>query len=60
MCEYLITLVGFCAKIAKAVEKPAILQLTCPFIVFFDTEASEFEAELHVGAPQLVGKLWSS
>jgi len=46
MCEYLITLVGFCAKIAKALEKPAILQLTCPFIAFFDTEASQFEAEL--------------
>ncbi|KAK1749810.1 hypothetical protein QBC47DRAFT_465375 [Echria macrotheca] len=46
MCEYLITLVNFCAKVVKELEKPTVLQLTCPFIAFFDKEASQFETDL--------------
>src|SRR4051794_35000918 len=45
-CEYLITLVQFCGKITRVLGRTAILQLTSPFIGFFNKEASQFEKEL--------------
>ncbi|KAH8904984.1 hypothetical protein BR93DRAFT_759718 [Coniochaeta sp. PMI_546] len=50
MCEYLITLVSFCQRIVLTLEKPALMQLASPFMLFFDKEAAEFETKLnHLG-----------
>jgi len=46
MCEYLITLVSFCGKVVKALQKPSIIQLANPFVAFFEKEASQFQTDL--------------
>ncbi|KAM7219501.1 hypothetical protein V8F06_005056 [Rhypophila decipiens] len=46
MCEYLIVLVTFCKDIVLVLKKPTLVQLTSPFIAFFDKEASKFETDL--------------
>ena len=46
MCEYLIVLVSFCKDVVQVLQKPTILQLSSPFIAFFDKEASKFETDL--------------
>ncbi|KAM7198511.1 hypothetical protein V8F33_005017 [Rhypophila sp. PSN 637] len=46
MCEYLIVLVTFCKEIVLVLKKPTLVQLTSPFIAFFDKEASKFETDL--------------
>ena len=46
MCEYLIVLVSFCKDVVQVLKKPTILQLSSPFVAFFDKEASKFETDL--------------